>query len=390
MSISDTSKRQTANALFAVAFFFWFSQYAYASYINPVLLESGASATFMGLVGGMYGFVQLVLRIPVGIAADRYNKQKFFVVLGCVLSLIAALGMMISTAPVIVLVFRTIGGVACCSWVCHTVLYSRYFTSSESSGRITQLNTGSYFGRLGSYVTVALLVSLFDMRIAFGVGFAGALISLFLCAKVENAGTDAPPVSLSAYLSVMKEKNLLICSGIAILVQFVAFGTEYSFATNVQVALGASAQQVSYFSIALLVPSIIANYIVGRMILAKKSPKMILCFGMALMTLYCVLTPRVTQLWQFYPVQALAGIGNSCTIAVLLGQCVRKVPAQSRSTAMGFFQAAYAIGLSAGPSFMGVAIDLFDFRLSFDLMAVLAVVTIVLSVRFLEEERTSV
>lgn len=388
MSSSDTSKRQTASVLFAVAFFFWFSQYAYASYINPVLLESGASATFMGFVGGMYGFVQLVLRIPVGIAADRYNKQKFFVVAGCVLSVIAALGMMISTAPMSVLICRTIGGVACCSWVCHTVLYSRYFAAGESSARITQLNTGSYFGRLGSYVAVALLVSLFDMRIAFAVGFAGALIALVLCAKVENIGTDAPSVSLGTYLSVMKEKNLLICSGLAILVQFVAFGTEYSFATNVQVAAGATAQQVSYFSIALLVPSIIANYIVGRMILNKKSPKMILCFGMALMTAYCLLTPRVTQLWQFYPVQMLAGVGNSCTIAVLLGQCVRKVPAQSRSTAMGFFQAAYAIGLSAGPTVMGMAIDHFDYRLSFDMMAIVAIMTIALSVRFLEEERS--
>lgn len=388
MSSSDASKRQTASALFAVAFFFWFSQYAYASYINPVLLESGASATFMGFVGGMYGFVQLALRIPVGIAADRYNKQKFFVVLGCALSLIAALGMMISTAPVSVLVFRTIGGVACCSWVCHTVLYSRYFTSSESSGRITQLNTGSYFGRLGSYVTVALLVSLFDMRIAFAVGFAGALISLVLCAKVENVSSDAPSVSLSSYLSVMKEKNLLICSGLGILVQFVAFGTEYSFATNVQVALGATAQQVSYFSIALLVPSIIANYIVGRMILRGRSSKAILCFGMALMAAYCLLTPRAAQLWQFYPIQALAGVGNSCTIAVLLGQCVRRVPTGSRSTAMGFFQAAYAIGLSAGPTVMGIAIDAFDYRLSFDLMAAVAVTTIVLAVRFLDEDRT--
>jgi len=54
---------------------------------------------------------------------------------------------------------------------------------------------------------------------------------------------------------------------------------------------------------------------------------------------------------------------------------------------MGFFQAAYAIGLSAGPSFMGIAIDHFDYRLSFDLMALIAVVTIVLSVRFLKEDR---
>ena len=385
MSNSDTSKRQTANALFAVAFFFWFSQYAYASYINPVLLESGVSATFMGFVGGMYGFVQLVLRIPVGIAADRYNKQKFFVTLGCVLSLIAAAGMVLSKAPMSILIFRTIGGVACCSWVCHTVLYSRYFPAGESSGRITQLNTGSYFGRLGSYVTVAALVSLFGMHISFAVGAVGALIALALCTRVENVGTDAPSVSLAGYLQVMREKNLLICSGLGILVQFVAFGTEYSFATNVQVALGATAQQVSYFSIALLVPSIIANYIVGRMILDGRSPKLILCFGMGLMAAYCILTTRVTQLWQFFPVQALAGIGNSCTIAVLLGQCVRKVPVQSRSTAMGFFQAAYAIGLSLGPTAMGIAIDAMNYRIAFDLMAFVAAATIVLSLRFLEE-----
>ena len=385
MSNSDTFKRQTASALFAVAFFFWFSQYAYASYINPVLLESGVSATFMGFVGGMYGFVQLVLRIPVGIAADRYNKQKFFVTLGCVLSLIAAAGMVLSKAPMSILIFRTIGGVACCSWVCHTVLYSRYFPAGESSGRITQLNTGSYFGRLGSYVTVAALVSLFGMHISFAVGAVGALIALALCMRVENVGTDAPSVSLAGYLQVMREKNLLICSGLGILVQFVAFGTEYSFATNVQVALGATAQQVSYFSIALLAPSIIANYIVGRMILDGRSPKLILCFGMGLMAAYCILTTRVTQLWQFFPVQALAGIGNSCTIAVLLGQCVRKVPAQSRSTAMGFFQAAYAIGLSLGPTAMGIAIDAMNYRIAFDLMAFVAAATIVLSLRFLEE-----
>jgi MFS family permease len=339
----------------------------------------------MGFVGGMYGFVQLVLRIPVGVAADRYNKQKFFVTLGCVLSLIAAAGMVLSKAPMSVLIFRTIGGVACCSWVCHTVLYSRYFPAGESSGRITQLNTGSYFGRLGSYVTVAALVSVYGMHISFVVGAVGALFALVLCTRVENVGTDAPAVSLAGYLQVMREKNLLVCSGLGILVQFVAFGTEYSFATNVQVALGATAQQVSYFSIALLVPSIIANYIVGRMILEGRSPKAILCFGMGLMAVYCLLTTRVTQLWQFFPVQALAGIGNSCTIAVLLGQCVRKVPAQSRSTAMGFFQAAYAIGLSLGPTAMGIAIDALSYRISFDLMALVAAATIVLSLRFLEE-----
>jgi MFS family permease len=52
---------------------------------------------------------------------------------------------------------------------------------------------------------------------------------------------------------------------------------------------------------------------------------------------------------------------------------------------MGFFQAAYAIGLSLGPTVMGIAIDALDYRLSFDLMALVAVLTIVLSMRFLDQ-----
>ena len=68
---------------------------------------------------------------------------------------------------------------------------------------------------------------------------------------------------------------------------------------------------------------------------------------------------------------------------------MRKVPVQSRSTAMGFFQAAYAIGLSAGPTAVGVLIDLTGYRLSFDLIALLSVVNIGLTMRFLEKDSAS-
>ena len=38
-------------------------------------------------------------------------------------------------------------------------------------------------------------------------GLLRKTIALLLCLKVENVGTDAPPASLTGYLSVMKEKT---------------------------------------------------------------------------------------------------------------------------------------------------------------------------------------
>ncbi|MBQ3879560.1 MAG: MFS transporter, partial [Oscillospiraceae bacterium] len=55
--------------LVAVALF-WFSQYVYTSYFTPYMSSLGIAASLAGTIVGAYGFTQLVLRIPFGVAAD--------------------------------------------------------------------------------------------------------------------------------------------------------------------------------------------------------------------------------------------------------------------------------------------------------------------------------
>ena len=82
-----------------------------------------------------------------------------------------------------------------------------------------------------------------------------------------------------------------------------------------------------------------------------------------------------------------SGVANACTIPVLMGQSVQRIPLEKRSTAMGFYQAMYSLGMTFGPMAMGVLIDRFGYVPSFDAMACLGLLTCVLTWSLLRRPR---
>ena len=112
----------SARLLFFVTAWFWCAQYSYTQFINPELEAMGMNAAFMGLVAGAYGFTQMLLRIPLGMLADRIGKQKPFVIIGCLLTALAGASFLLSYTPNGCLFARALAGVASASWVSFTVL----------------------------------------------------------------------------------------------------------------------------------------------------------------------------------------------------------------------------------------------------------------------------
>ena len=103
--------RTSAALLFVLTGWFWFSQYTCAPYLNPEMKLMGASPDFMGLVAGIYGLTQLVVRIPIGIWADRIGRQKPFIVMGCLMAVLSTAGMLLFYNPTGFFVFRGIAGI---------------------------------------------------------------------------------------------------------------------------------------------------------------------------------------------------------------------------------------------------------------------------------------
>jgi len=75
---------------------------------------------------------------------------------------------------------------------------------------------------------------------------------------------------------------------------------------------------------------------------------------LGLMGLYCLLIPNSTEIWQIFLLQILPGIANGILFALLTAEAMSEIPLEKKSTAMGCYQAIYAIGMILLPTISGV------------------------------------
>ena len=77
-----TMRRRTDSQnmiLLIIVALFWFAQYAYIPYQTTYLTVSGAAGSIVGIAVGAYGILQLILRLPVGVCADRVGRHRPFI-----------------------------------------------------------------------------------------------------------------------------------------------------------------------------------------------------------------------------------------------------------------------------------------------------------------------
>ena len=78
------------NLLLVIVVLFWFAQYVYVPFQTPYLLTMQVSSSMIGIIIGIYGFSQMVLRMPIGIMADKNGRHKLFIILGVTASALAS------------------------------------------------------------------------------------------------------------------------------------------------------------------------------------------------------------------------------------------------------------------------------------------------------------
>ena len=340
----------------------------------------GAAASVMGVIGGAYGFTQMLLRIPVGVGSDKWQK-KYFIMLGCFFAILAALVMVLFQNPIGFLLGRALGGVAAASWVPFTVLYASYFKSENTTKAITMINMANQLGRFVSFLLAAWLASQFGaiaaFKLALVVGVLGFLHSLFI--KEERREAAGRNVRVKELLAIGKDKHVLICSILAVLVQVIAFATTNTFTLNHAVHIGATQAQLSFTQLATLSSSIVLSFLLGKFILKHIDAKYLVVFGFIITAVYCFIVPFTVSLHQLYLAQMLGGVGNTLTFSLLMGLCVQNIDSNKRGAAMGFFQSIYGLGMTVGPVVMGGIIDVFSMTHGFMLMGGVSLAAVVVS-----------
>ncbi|HBQ63984.1 MAG TPA: MFS transporter [Clostridiales bacterium] len=340
-------------AFYAVTGLFWFSLYTYVPVLPTHARDLGATPVMLGLIVGSYGFAQMLLRIPFGILSDRLGSRKLFIIIGMAMAFLGAAGLGFSTSGPGLLISRFATGVAASAWVQFTVLYSSYYVKEDTPKAIGYINAICNTGQM----TAMLLGGFAAARLAsspYVMAAAAAVIAFALAFFIHEKRFDKPERSgFKQILSIFSEKNLLVASGLAIFSQMATFATVFAFTPVHAANIGAGSGQLGLLTTLNSLPSIFASMLAGTLIVPRIGLKKTIFFGFVLTALSYILIPFTISLPWLYMLQFVGGAGRGTVMPLLMGAGIKDVSEKSRASAMGFFQAVYAVGMFAGPVISG-------------------------------------
>ncbi|MCL2708298.1 MAG: MFS transporter, partial [Defluviitaleaceae bacterium] len=248
------------------------------------------------------------------------------------------------------------------------------------------LNMYNSIGQAVAMLAGGLTAGYFGYRYPFAagafIGIGGIAFGLLVKEKKPERGGH---VGVAELLSVIRDKNLLAMSALAIVSQFVFFGTTLTFVPLVAAGLGASPEELGFLSTLGNVPRILASLICGVLLARRFDSKIALASSYALFAVSCAATPFCPNLGALYAVNSATGFAYGVTMAITISLCTRDVEDYRRSAAMGFFQAIYGVGMFIGPVVVGVVSDNIGVNAGFYFAAIAAASGIAASLKFVRK-----
>ena len=356
--------------------FFWCSHYVYNPFFTVYLDSLGIAASLVGLIVGAYGFMQMVVRIPSGLITDLYGVHRLFIMVGLTLPVAANLILYNFQSPAMFLLSRVLSGISASTWLSFVVYFSRFSILEDQNRNMGMLMAADHSGILIAFVIGGVLHDKIGIHFLFLLSGVIALIGLFLFLPLKAAPVPAAkPVRLSELIPVLKNKRLLNCSLLAVLLQIVTFATSMSFTANYARSLGANGIELGLSAAIMTFGSISAAMFIGAGYFRNIDDKRLLLIGFVVLIVYCVGIPMSKTLFLLYIIQLIGGFGRSMLMTLLMSNAVKYVPSAQRSTAMGVYQSVYSLGMTLGPVMMGAMLDLSgSFTFAFLVMAIIPVV----------------
>jgi len=339
-------------------FLYWSALYVYAPILSVYADSLGASFTTVGIVVGAYGFVQMFLRIPLGIWSDSLGRRLPFLYAGHFFNFLGCLGLAMAPSAAYLVVFRGVLGISASTWVAFTVLYASYLPPDETPkamGVVSAIN--------GISLTIAiglggLIAQFWGMESTFYVGAVLAVIGIVATTPIKEKRKIQRPPTFQKIRSVMSNPTLVITGSIAALNQYAFWASTLSFIPLYADSRGASKSALGFLGVIVLIPYTLASLVNHRV--ARRLGENRAVFGGILVTATMTfVVPLIANVPLLAISQGVSGFGRGMVYPLLMGLSIRGTPDEDRATAMGAFQAIYAVGMFLGPSTSGVFADLF-------------------------------
>ncbi len=357
-----TSSRRAMVILVSVAvLMYWISLYLYTPTL-PTYVESKVdNLSMVGLILSMYGLWQAIIRLPLGIASDWVGRRKPFILVGLALAGVGAWLLATAESGGGLLVGRAITGLAAGTWVPLVVLFSSLFPPEEAVRASALLTFIGGIGRIAATAVTGALNNWGGYELPFYLAAGAAVLAVLTMLPARERVQPPQAPSLGNIVRLVSRQDVLLPSLLSMLQQYVNWAATFSFIPLLARQLGATD-----VSLSLLLSMNIAVVTLGNLlttaVMRYMGTRRMVYASSALLALGVAGAALVNSLLLIFVVQVAIGLSLGVSNPVLMGLSIRDVDERQRTTAMGFHQAVYAIGMFAGPALSGVLADAWGIR----------------------------
>ena len=356
-ALSEAERQRGVVLVTLATFALWLSLYFYVPFLPLRAVELGASNTVIGLVIASYAIAQVVLRVPIGVGADLIGRRRPFAVVALAAAATGAFWLAVSPSPLSMFFARSLTGVAGAGWVAVSVLYSSYFSTADTGRGMSRLMFVNGLGLVVATFTGGLIADLWGTTATFYAGVVlGAIGVVLLLLVPEPPMPNRQPYSRATFFQVARNPLLIVVSAIGITSQFVSFATSFGFVPVYAEGIGASTSDVGYLTTVMFAMSMVGT-MATPLIVRAVGYRWMLILAATAMAIGVGVVPLLDDVFWLGVSQAVNGLGRGAINAALITLSVLAVAPTQRATAMGVFQAIYAIGMLAGPVLSGTIAD---------------------------------
>lgn len=345
---------------------FWFAQYVYIPYQTVFLTSQGVTVSFVGIIIGAYGLSQLILKIPLGYQADISNKNHLFIILGTLLSGMASSIRILLPNKEGFLVANILSGVASCTWISFMVMYSDSYNIGNTKKSNSKIILFNNIGMLIAFIVSTLFYKKIGMKyislLSLISGFLSFALSFFISEKKNKNKMNSKSLKIS---KVIFNKKLVIFSLIALVQQGIQVSTTMSFTSEILRKLGAKQELIGLSIIIYMLSSVIFSRLSYSKLFLIKDNGFWIPLVLIIVSFYCILVPNLSSIFMILILQILPGLSTGILFSYSTSEAMTSVSPQEKTTAMGFFQAIYAIGMTFFPLMTGYIAKILGMNTSF-------------------------
>ncbi|WP_157148951.1 MFS transporter [Brachyspira pilosicoli] len=361
------------NTLFIIMILYWFSLYTYIPFQVPYLYALNVTPSIVGIILGLYGASQMILRFPFGIISDYFGKYKIFIVLGSLLSAVSCIIKIVYPSANGFLVGNILTGVAASTWLMYMVLYYSYFDRSKEHMAASKCLVANVIGMFLGFLFATIFYQKFGMNLmliaAALAAFAATILALFLKEEKREKKNNIKDLIL-----VIKNKRLLFFSVLSIIEQGIHMAASVSFTLNRIKELGGASYLVGIASLLNMFFAIVSAYIASTSFASKRGSKFYVPFSFVLLGLYCVAVILTKNIFVIVASQILSGLSIGMLASYLTSEALIEINRDKKSSAMGFYQTAYSIGIFIYPIITGKIVEMYSIEMAYIFLTASAVI----------------